>query len=92
MCSPELAFLQAVHDGDAAEAIYAGYAMTADYRLDNLAPGGVTSRDMGMRDGKLTTMELIAAYIEKSPKVRDIAKAKALLAYVIEGSRSPRPN
>lgn len=90
VCSPELAFLQAVHDGDAAEAIYAGYAMTADYRLDNLAPGGVTSRDMGMRDGKLTTMELIAAYIEKSPKVRDIAKAKALLAYVIEGSRSPR--
>lgn len=82
--------MQAVHDGDAAEAIYAGYAMTADYRLDNLAPGGVTSRDMGMRDGKLTTMELIAAYIEKSPKVRDIAKAKALLAYVIEGSRSPR--
>ena len=90
VCSPELAFLQAVHDGDAAEAIYAGYAMTADYWLDNLAPGGVTSRDMGMRDGKLTTMELIAAYIEKSPKVRDIAKAKALLAYVIEGSRSPR--
>lgn len=90
VCSPELAFLQAAHDGDAAEAIYAGYAMTSDYRLDNLAPGGVTSRDAGMRDGRLTTKELIAAYIEKSPKVRDIAKAKALLAYVIEGSRSPR--
>ena len=43
-----------------------------------------------MRDGRLTTKELIAAYIEKSPKVRDLAKAKALLAYVIEGSRSPR--
>ena len=64
--------------------------MTSDYRLDNLAPGGVTGRDAGMRDGRLTTKELIAAYIEKSPKVRDIAKAKALLAYVIEGSRSPR--
>lgn len=90
VCSPELAFLQAAHDGDAAAAIYAGYAMTSDYRLDNLAPGGVTSRDAGMRDGRLTTKELIAAYIEKSPKVRDLAKAKALLAYVIEGSRSPR--
>ena len=90
VCSPELAFLQAAHDGDVAEAIYAGYAMTSDYRLDNLAPGGVTSRDKGMRDGGLTTKELIAAYIEKSPKVRDIAKAKALLAYVNEGSRSPR--
>lgn len=64
--------------------------MTSDYRLDNLAPGGVISRDGGMRDGRLTTKELIAAYIEKSPKVRDLAKAKALLAYVIEGSRSPR--
>ena len=90
VCSPELAFLQAAHDGDAAAAIYAGYAMTSDYRLDNLAPGGVTSRGAGMRDGRLTTKELIAAYIEKSPKVRDLAKAKALLAYVIEGSRSPR--
>lgn len=90
VCSPELAFLQAAHDDDAAAAIYAGYAMTSDYRLDNLAPGGVTSRDAGMRDGRLTTKELIAAYIEKSPKVRDLAKAKALLAYVIEGSRSPR--
>ena len=90
VCSPELAFLQAAHDGDVAEAIYAGYAMTSDYRLDNLAPGGVTSRDRGMRDGRLTTKGLIAAYIEKSPKVRDIAKAKALLAYVNEGSRSPR--
>lgn len=90
VCSPELAYLQAAHDGDAAEAIYAGYAMTSDYRLDNLAPGGVTSRDKGMRDGRLTTKELIAAYIDKSPKVRDLAKAKALLAYVIEGSRSPR--
>ena len=90
VCSPELAFLQTAHDGDAAAAIYAGYAMTSDYRLDNLAPGGVTSRDAGMRDGRLTTKELIAAYIEKSPKVRDLAKAKALLAYVIEGSRSPR--
>ena len=89
VCSPELAYLQAANDGDAA-AIYAGYAMTSDYRLDNLAPGGVTSRDAGMRDGRLTTKELIAAYIEKSPKVRDLAKAKALLAYVIEGSRSPR--
>ena len=90
VCSPELAFLQAAHDGDVAEAIYAGYAITSDYRLDNLAPGGVTSRDRGMRDGRLTTKGLIAAYIEKSPKVRDIAKAKALLAYVNEGSRSPR--
>lgn len=90
VCSPELAYLQAAHDGDAAKAIYAGYAMTSDYRLDNLAPGGVTSRDAGMRDGRLTTKELIASYIEKSPKVRDLAKAKALLAYVIEGSRSPR--
>lgn len=90
VCSPELAYLQAAHDGDAAEAIYAGYAMTSDYRLDNLAPGGVTSRDKGMRDGRLTTKELIAAYIDKSPKVRELAKAKALLAYVIEGSRSPR--
>lgn len=90
VCSPELTFLQAVHDSDAAAAVYAGYAMTSDYRLDNLAPGGVTSRDAGMRDGRLTTKELIAAYIEKSPKVRGLAKAKALLAYVIEGSRSPR--
>lgn len=90
VCSPELAFLQAVHDGDVAAAVYAGYAMTSDYRLDNLAPGGVTGRDAGMRDSRLTTKELIEAYIEKSPKVRGIAKAKALLAYVIEGSRSPR--
>lgn len=90
VCSPELAFVQAAHDGDVAAAIYAGYAMTSDYRLDNLAPGGVTSRDAGMRDGKLTTKEHIAAYIEASPKVRGLAKAKALLAYVIEGSRSPR--
>lgn len=43
-----------------------------------------------MRDGRLTTKELIAAYIEASPEVRGLAKAKALLAYVIEGSRSPR--
>ena len=78
------------HDGDAAEAIYAGYAMTSDYRLDNLAPGGVTSRDAGMRDGKLTTKELIAAYLDRASKVRGAAKAKALLPYVEEGSRSPR--
>lgn len=90
VCSPELAFLQAAHDGDAAEAIYAGYAMTSDYRLDNLAPGGVTSRDKGMRDGKLTTKELIAAYLGRASKVRGAAKAKALLSYVKEGSRSPR--
>lgn len=45
VCSPELAFVQVAHDSDAAEAIYAGYAMTSNYRLDNLAPGGVTSRD-----------------------------------------------
>ena len=90
VCSPELAFLQAVHDGDAAAAIYAGYAMTSDYRLDNLAPGGVTSRDAGMRDGKLTTKELIAAYLDRASKVRGAAKAKALLPYVVEGSRSPR--
>lgn len=90
VCSPELAFLQAAHDGDAAAAIYAGYAMTSDYRLDNLAPGGVTSRDAGMRDGKLTTKELIAAYLDRASKVRGAAKAKALLPYVEEGSRSPR--
>lgn len=90
VCSPELAFLQAAHDGGAAEAIYAGYAMTADYRLDNLAPGGVTSRDKGMRDGRLTTKELIAAYLGRVSKVRGAAKAKALLPYVKEGSRSPR--
>lgn len=90
VCSPELAFLQAVHDGDAAAAIYAGYAMTSDYRLDNLAPGGVTSRDAGMRDGRLTTKELIAAYLDQASKVRGAAKAKALLPYVEEGSRSPR--
>lgn len=90
VCSPELAFLQAAHDGGAAEAIYAGYAMTADYRLDNLAPGGVTSRDKGMRDGRLTTKELIAAYLGRASKVRGAAKAKALLPYVKEGSRSPR--
>lgn len=90
VCSPELAFLQAAHDGDAAEAIYAGYAMTSDYRLDNLAPGGVTSRDAGMRDGRLTTKELIAAYLDRAPKVRGAVKAKALLPYVVEGSRSPR--
>lgn len=69
VCSPELAFLQAAHDGDAAAAIYAGYAMTSDYRLDNLAPGGVTSRDAGMRDGRLTTKELIAAYLDRASKV-----------------------
>ena len=90
VCSPELAFLQAAHDGGAAEAIYAGYAMTADYRLDNLAPGGVTNRDKGMRDGRLTTKELIAAYLGRVSKVRGAAKAKALLPYVKEGSRSPR--
>ena len=90
VCSPELAFLQAAHDGDAAEAIYAGYAMTSDYRLDNLAPGGVTGRDAGMRDGRLTTKELIAAYLDRAAKVRGAAKAKALLPYVVEGSRSPR--
>lgn len=90
VCSPELAFMQAAHDGDAAAAIYAGYAMTSDYRLDNLAPGGVTSRDAGMRDGKLTTKELIAAYLDRASKVRGAAKAKALLPYVEEGSRSPR--
>ena len=90
VCSPELAFLQAVHDGDAAAAIYAGYAMTSDYRLDDLAPGGVTSRDAGMRDGRLTTKELIAAYLDRASKVRGAAKAKALLPYVVEGSRSPR--
>ena len=90
VCSPELAFLQTAHDGDAAAAIYAGYAMTSDYRLDNLAPGGVTSRDAGMRDGKLTTRELIAAYLDRASKVRGAAKAKALLPYVVEGSRSPR--
>lgn len=90
VCSPELAFLQAAHDDDAAAAIYAGYAMTSDYRLDNLAPGGVRSRDAGMRDGKLTTRELIAAYLDRASKVRGAAKAKALLPYVVEGSRSPR--
>ena len=90
VCSPELAFLQAAHDGDAADDIYAGYAMTSDYRLDNLAPGGVTSRDKGMRDGRLTTKELIAVYLSWVPKVRGAAKAKALLPYVKEGSRSPR--
>lgn len=90
VCSPELAFLQAAHDGDAVAAIYAGYAMTSDYRLDNLAPGGVTSRDAGMRDGRLTTKELIAAYLGRASKVRGAAKAKALLPYVVEGSRSPR--
>ena len=90
VCSPELAFLQAVHDGDSAAAIYAGYAMTSDYRLDNLAPGGVTSRDAGMRDGRLTTKGLIAAYLDRASKVRGAAKAKALLPYVVEGSRSPR--
>ena len=90
VCSPELAFLQAAHDGGATEAIYAGYAMTADYRLDNLAPGGVASRDEGMRDGRLTTKELIAAYLGRASKVRGAAKAKALLPYVKEGSRSPR--
>ncbi len=90
VCSPELAFLQAAHEGDAAEAIYAGYAMTSDYRLDNLAAGGVTGRDAGMRDGRLTTKELIAAYLDRASKVRGAAKAKALLPYVQEGSRSPR--
>ena len=90
VCSPELAFLQAAHEGDAAEAIYAGYAMTSDYRLDNLAAGGVTGRDSGMRDGRLTTKELIAAYLDRASKVRGAAKAKALLPYVQEGSRSPR--
>lgn len=90
VCSPELAFVQAAHGSSAVEAIYAGYAMTSDYRLDNLAPGGVTSRDAGMRDGKLTTKELIAAYLDRASKVRGAAKAKALLPYVVEGSRSPR--
>lgn len=90
VCSPELAFLQTAHDGDAAAAIYAGYAMTSDYRLDNLAPGGVTSRDAGMCDGRLTTKELIAAYLDRASKVRGTVKAKALLPYVEEGSRSPR--
>ena len=90
VCSPELAYLQAAHDGDVAEGIYAGYAMTADYRLDALASGGVTSRDKAVRDSRLTTKDLIAKYLEKAPKVRGVAKAKALLAYVVEGSRSPR--
>ena len=90
VCSPELAYLQAAHDGDVAEGIYAGYAMTVDYRLDALASGGVTSRDKAVRDSRLTTKDLIAKYLEKAPKVRGVAKAKALLAYVVEGSRSPR--
>lgn len=90
VCSPELAFVLVAHDSSAAEAIYAGYAMTSNYRLDNLAPGGVTSRDAGMRDGRLTTKELIAAYLDRASKVRGAAKARALLPYVEEGSRSPR--
>lgn len=43
-----------------------------------------------MRDGRLTTKGLIAAYLGRASKVRGAARAKALLPYVEEGSRSPR--
>lgn len=76
VCSPELAFLQTAHDGDAAAAIYAGYAMTSDYRLDNLAPGGVTSRDAGMRDGYNDGRNRRLCVLERTPDITLTAKVE----------------
>lgn len=89
VCSPELAYLQAAC-GSVWEAIYAGFAMTADYRLDELSPSGVVNRADSSFDARLTTTEQIAAYLDQAEGVRGRAKAKALLKYVLEGSRSPR--
>ena len=89
VCCPELAYLQ-VSCGPAHETIYAGYAMTADYRLDTLAVGGVVNRTDSSLDSRLTTRNQISAYIDQTIGIRGRSKAQSLLVHVAEGSRSPR--
>ena len=89
VCCPELAYLQACCCS-AREAIYAGFAMTSDYRLDDLARSGVVARADSGLDARLTTVEQIAVYLEQAEGLRGRAKATSYLKYVLEGSRSPR--
>lgn len=89
VCCPELAYLQAA-SASAWDAIYAGYAMTSDYRLDEAERSGVVNRLDASRDGRLTTVERIEAYLESVKGIRGQSRARALLKYVVEGSRSPR--
>ena len=90
VCCPELAYLQAASCRLAWETIYAGFAMTADYRLDELARSGVVARSNSSFDARLTTVEQIAVYLDQAEGVRGLTKAKTYLKYVLEGSRSPR--
>lgn len=87
---PELAFLQALSIGDDLDAIYAGYMLTSDYRIDRLEPSGVVNRQDAWCDGRLTTKAKISAYLDLYPSKRSARDARYLLRYVHEASRSPR--
>lgn len=90
VCSPELAYLQAAAQGDQLETVYAGFALTADYRIDAFASAGVVNREDIGCDGRLTTKERIAAYLAGCGGFPGIRRASRMLKYVREGSRSPR--
>ena len=90
VCAPEFVYLQVAAQSDRLETIYAGFSLTADYRIDALAPAGVVNRgDIGC-DGRLTSRERIAAYLIECDGLPGIRSATRLLKYVREGSRSPR--
>lgn len=90
VCSPELAFVQSLSIGDDLDAIYAGYMLTADYRIDHLEPSGLVQRDSAFMDSRLTTKQRISEYLDYFWSKELVKRARALLLYVNEGSRSPR--
>lgn len=89
VCAPELVYLQMAAELDFDHLVYVGCALCSDFRLDDFEVGGCLLRSG--RDGPLTTVEKMRAYLERiPPRTRGRASALRALEHVLEGARSPR--
>lgn len=87
VCCPELAFLQLAATLPFDEAVYFGFALCSQYRIDDTALGGVAERSGP--DKPLTSTNAISSFLDLLPAARGYAKARHVLGYVKDGSRSP---
>lgn len=88
-CSPELTFLQLAGErGDLVAGIETGLALCSSYRVDRSRRAGVARREAP--DAPLTSARRINAFLDRVPGTRGVDAARRSLAYVRDGSRSPR--
>ncbi len=84
IASPELSFLQCAADNSLVDAMEYGFQLCGTFVPDPASKHGVSSRC------SLTSVKEIAAFLDKCDGLRGISAARKALAYVIDGSASPR--